>query len=136
MKTFKLLASALTALLFAGCATTNNTKTLTSFDSGKQATVTVGQVFVVELPSNPTTGFRWNYQQDGEPVVEQVGEPSYLLGPSPVGMMGGGGTETWTFRATKEGRETLRLEYARPWEKDAAPVQTIVFKLVVAGESH
>jgi inhibitor of cysteine peptidase len=51
-------------------------------------------------------------------------------------MMGGGGTETWTFRATKEGRETLRLEYARPWEKDAAPVQTIVFKLVVAGESH
>jgi len=131
MKMFRLLSFAFIGLLFTGCATTDLTQVLTPLDSNKQVTLKVGQVFEVELPSNQTTGYRWNYRSDGEAVVEKVGEPSYMLGSSPMGMVGGGGTEIWTFRATNGGRGTIRLEYARPWERDVAPVQTVVFKVVV-----
>lgn len=131
MKNSKLSFVAFIGLLFAGCATSNSTLTLTSFDSGKQVILAVGQVFLVQLPSNSTTGYRWNEANKGEAAVKGVGEPSYIIGAAPIGMVGTGGTETWTFRAIKTGQETLRLEYSRPFEKDLAPAQTVAFDLVV-----
>ena len=50
MKTISLLSIALSSLLFAGCATTGSVKTLTPFNSDRQVTFAVGQVFMVELP--------------------------------------------------------------------------------------
>jgi hypothetical protein len=29
------------------------------------------------------------------------------------------------------GHDTLRFEYRRPWEKETAPVQTILYKITV-----
>jgi predicted secreted protein len=107
-------------------------KTLTPHDNGREVSVTVGQVLVVELPSNRTTGYGWNDRSEGVAVVERVSEPAYMQDSSPVGLVGVGGTEIWRFRATKVGRQTLRLDYARSWEKDVAPVQTVSFNVVVA----
>jgi len=49
----------------------------------------------------------------------------------PFGMVGVGGTEIWRFRAVKVGRQTLRLDYARPWETGVAPVKIVSFNVVV-----
>lgn len=120
----------LLACLLAGCATSSSPNILTPLDSGHEITLKVGQGVVVELPSNRTTGYGWNYRNE-EQVVELMGEPAYVQDPAPKGMVGVGGTEIWRFRAAKVGRQTLRLEYARPWEKGVAPVKTVSFNLVV-----
>lgn len=120
----------LTACLLAGCATNSSTKVLTPLDSGHEVAVTVGQVLIVELPSNATTGYGWNYRNSGE-VVEQVGEREYMEDGHPLGMVGVGGMEIWRFRAVKAGRQILWLHYSRPWEKDVAPVKTVSFNVVV-----
>jgi inhibitor of cysteine peptidase len=121
---------ALIACLLAGCATNSSTRVLTPLDNGHEVTVTVGQVLVVELPSNRTTGYEWNYRIVGG-VFEQVGQREFMEDAHPFGMVGVGGTEIWRFRAVKGGRQTLRLDYVRPWEKDVAPVKTVSFNVVV-----
>jgi inhibitor of cysteine peptidase len=125
------LFTCLLCLLLVGCATSHPLKTLTPLDNGHEIRVTVGQVLVVELPSNHTTGFCWSERSDAESVVEKVGEPAYMQDSSPFGIVGAGGTEIWRFRAAKVGQQTLRLDYARPWEKDVAPVRTVSFDVVV-----
>ena len=86
---------------------------------------------MVELPSNPTTGYSWANRSAEKAVVEQVGTMEYMR-DSPEGLVGVGGMEIWRFRATKPGRQNLLLGYARPWEKDLAPVKTVSFMVVVA----
>jgi len=120
----------LIACLLAGCATNSSTRVLTPLDSGHEVTVTAGQVLVLELPSNVTTGYGWSCRNDGE-VVEQFGQREYMADAHPLGMVGVGGTEIWRFRAIKTGRQSLRLDYIRPWEKDVSPVRTVTFNVVV-----
>jgi len=48
-------------------------------------------------------------------------------------MVGVGGTEVWHFRATKVGQQTLSFDYARSWETNVAPAQTVSFNVVVEG---
>jgi inhibitor of cysteine peptidase len=135
MKNFVIIYLAVCASLLAGCASTTSTKTLTIFDNNKQISVTVGQVFVVKLSSNPTTGYRWRYQPEQTAILEQVGEPAYRNGASPIGNMGGGGTVFFTFKANNVGQQVLTFEYSRPFEKDVNPAQTATFNLaVVANE--
>jgi inhibitor of cysteine peptidase len=55
---------------------------------------------------------------------------------SPAGLVGAGGTEIWRFRATKAGRQILRMAYVRPWEKGVAPVKIVSFSVVVTGGVH
>jgi len=86
------------------------------------------------LEANSTTGYRWDYQQEGTAFLEPVGGPRYQAGPTPIGMTGVGGREYFTFRATNAGQQTLKLEYHRPFERDVAPVQTVIYNLVVGGK--
>jgi inhibitor of cysteine peptidase len=130
MKTFRIILLVLTALLFAGCAT-NSTKTLTEFDNNKHINLMVGQLFVVKLPSNSTTGYRWNYQNGDNAVIEMVGSPSFQIGSAPVGTVGGGSTEFFTFRAKSVGQENLKFEYSRLFGGGIAPEQTVSYDLVV-----
>jgi inhibitor of cysteine peptidase len=121
---------ALVACLLAGCASNHPMKILTALDSGHEISVKVGEVLMVELPSNPTTGYSWANRSAAESVVEQVGTTEYMRN-SPDGLVGVGGMEIWRFRATKPGRQNLLLGYVRPWEKNVAPVKTVSFILVV-----
>lgn len=136
MNTFGAISLVLATGLFAGCATQTTTKTLTVFDNDKQINLVVGQPFMVQLASNPTTGYRWIYEQEGTAFLEPVGEPRYQAGSAPIGMVGGGGTEYFMFKATNAGQQSLKLEYVRPFERDVPPVQTVSYNLVVAGKAQ
>ena len=120
----------LIACLLAGCATHSSVKVLTPLDNGHEITVTVGQVLFVELPGNLTTGYGWNYQNNGA-ALEQLGQREYMEDAHPFGLVGVGGTEIWRFRAVKVGRQVLRLEYARPWETNVPPVKSVNFNMVI-----
>lgn len=130
----KNIAILLAGLLLTGCTTTFPTKNLTSSQDGQTVSVKLGQVIAVSLASNRTTGYGWVERSPAEPVLERDGESTYAQNASSARLAGGGGTETWRFRATKVGQQTLRLEYVRPWETKVSPVKVVNFQVLVSAK--
>jgi len=97
-----------------------------------QVTVELGQVFALTLESNPSTGYRWEWIDDQDSIVEQVGEAEFV--PRETGdppLAGAGGWEVFTFKATSPGQMTLKLVYHRPWEEGMEPLKTFSLQVVV-----
>jgi inhibitor of cysteine peptidase len=80
----------------------------------RKATLGVGETLMVNLCSNPSTGFKWEKASiaDGA-VLEEVGQE--YVEPS-ANVVGGAGKERWTFKALKKGLTTVSMKYSRPWE--------------------
>jgi inhibitor of cysteine peptidase len=92
--------------------------------------VLVGNNLTITLPSNQTTGYSWRLGiQLNKSILTFVG--SQYNAPSNTGMVGQGGTETWTFQAAGRGKQSITMEYARPWETNTAPAKTQVFSVTV-----
>lgn len=81
-----------------------------------------GQLLILTLPSNPTTGFRWLIRDDAAPVLSSLG-PEVYSNPEDAGLVGSAGQSTWRFQAAKPGTGHLRLTYQRPWETGVAPAK-------------
>ena len=91
-------------------------------DQGKTVTLKVGQVLLVLLDGNPSTGYSWEVVKGDSPVLEQVGEADV----APQGNMPGSPARIGLrLRAIREGRQALQLIYHRIWEKDVPPLQTL-----------
>jgi predicted secreted protein len=75
--------------------------------------VQVGDKIRVELCSNPTTGFQWDYEMTVDNVLNEEDhdfeEPE---GDDP----GAAGIETWTFEAVETGTTEVQMEYSQPSE--------------------
>ncbi|HEY9643182.1 MAG TPA: protease inhibitor I42 family protein [Coleofasciculaceae cyanobacterium] len=93
---------------------------LTPTDSGKTIQIHPGDTFAVQLPENPTTGYRWAIQTLDDRVLElQTSEYSLSANAG----MGGGGQHLFTFRAKAAGTTNLQLKEWRDWEGDASITQ-------------
>ena len=90
-----------------------------------------GQIFIVSLDSNRTTGYGWQIEQPFDNLALESLGVEYVKEPSD--MMGVGGREKWTFRALVFRKEfvPLSFKYVRPWEKDEQPAKMIAFKVVI-----
>lgn len=100
-------------------------------DDGTQLALDVGQVLVVTLASNPTTGYSWQVAEGLGPVLVQVGEVAYREAPQEgTPLVGAGGTETFRFEAQGAGQTRLVLEYRRPWEETVEPEETFAVDVV------
>jgi inhibitor of cysteine peptidase len=108
------------ALLLQGCARSAPV-TLGEGDSGHTIKVNVGQQITVRLPSNPSTGYSWSVATLGG--LQQVGEATYKATET-SGVVGSGGTQSFTFSGRKRGSGQLTLEYRRPWEKGTPAAKT------------
>jgi inhibitor of cysteine peptidase len=95
---------------------------LSEKDAGSAIEIVAGQQLSVRLPSNRTTGFGWVVADPGP--LKQGGEPTYEAPQTPSSLVGAGGTETFTLKASTAGSGKLKLEYRRPWEKGAPAEQT------------
>lgn len=104
--------------------------TVTDVDAGKTVTLNRGQTLVVNLASNPTTGYEWEVASGAGVVLTPQGEPSYTQTSRP-GIAGGGGVQTFRFRGAASGQTTLELVYRRSWETGIPPVQTFTLPVVV-----
>ncbi len=101
-------------------------------DEGGQVELEQGQILVVTLDSNPTTGYRWEQAENQEPILEQMGQPEFkqsLTGGRPVA--GGGGWEIFRFKAVRAGQMTLQLVYHRAWEEGVEPANTFSIDVVI-----
>ncbi|MFB4393226.1 MULTISPECIES: protease inhibitor I42 family protein [unclassified Pseudomonas] len=83
----------------------------------------VGQTLTLNLPSTPTTGYRWNVQDAAPGLLRSLG-PEVYNSPEEAGIVGSAGVSTWRFQATTAGDGQLLLVYQQPWAKEVQPVQT------------
>jgi inhibitor of cysteine peptidase len=84
----------------------------------------------VHLEANHTTGYLWVQEPVEKPVLQKQGKAVYQENPSD-GKVGVGGVEIWKFKAVKAGKQSLRFEYRRPWEKTASAAKTLSFDVTV-----
>jgi len=101
-------------------------------DDGSQVELEQGQILVVTLESNPTTGYRWEVAEIQESILEQMGEAEFE--PSETGeppFVGAGGWEIFRFEAISAGQMTLQLVYRRSWEEGVEPINTFSIEVVV-----
>jgi len=105
---------------------------VTEPDNGR-AVELKGEVLVVKLPSNPSTGYGWQAQGIDAQVLRQLDATEWL--PDTEGKLGGPGTEVLRFAAVGRGQTTLNLVYARPWQA-AAPAAAFSLQVRVAEPSR
>jgi inhibitor of cysteine peptidase len=88
----------------------------------------VGDTLRVVLASTPSTGYSWRPSGDDTAGVMQVKSSQYKAGqPRP----GASGTQTISLTAKAPGQDHLRLNYIRPWEKNAKPARTYAVNITV-----
>jgi inhibitor of cysteine peptidase len=107
--------TALTALAIAGCshdAEAARSVRLTAEDSGRIIESTVSDRIVITLESNITTGFSWVMTAEPDAEVLELVDSEYRAPETEL--VGAGGHEIWTFRATGPGSTAVELRYERP----------------------
>ena len=75
--------------------------------------VEIGDKIRAKLCSNPTTGFKWEYEMSSENVLK---EEDHDFEEPKSSVPGAAGIEAWTFEAIEKGTAEVRMEYSQPWE--------------------
>ncbi len=127
-KIFGILTFTLILGLLAGCSPKESN--LTAANNGQPATIKVSGKIVVELESNPSTGFTWEASNLDTTILKQSGETEYKPASS-TPMPGSGGTQVLRFEAVAPGTTTLTLIYHRPFETNVPPIKTFTIKVTV-----
>jgi predicted secreted protein len=95
-------------------------------DPTQLITIQSGETFELVVPSNSSTGYRWNIVPELDETILQFVEQGYIA-EEPV-MPGSGGMEVWTFRGVSAGDTTIVLGYYPP-DNDADPEEVITFSI-------
>jgi inhibitor of cysteine peptidase len=116
-----LVAVILFAILpMAGCGGTSGEVKVDDSYNGGQVVLEIGQVLVVSLESNPTTGYSWEVTEIDDAFLRQEGEVEF---EAQSDLVGAGGIETFRFKALAAGEGQLELVYRRPWEEGIEPLE-------------
>ena len=91
--------------------------TLAEGDSGKVIDVGPGERVIVRLASNRSAGYSWALLTSGSDALTRLAS-EYTQVVDPDGKPGAPGVESWYFQAKGSGRQELRFEYRRPWERN------------------
>lgn len=104
-----------------------------NIEEGKENIVRVGDVVVVALDENPTTGYDWSINVTGKSLaIPFPSNDKFVQGDDFSGIPGSGGIRIITFYAKEAGVAHLEFNYTRPWEGfDVKPIQTKKFTVIV-----
>jgi inhibitor of cysteine peptidase len=101
-------------------------------DNGSWVYLKPGQVLVVTLESNPSTGYEWEVSAADTAVLQQMGKAEFLPSASTgKQIVGAGGMERFRFKALKVAESSLKLVYHRPWEKEPEPTNSFIIQVIV-----
>jgi inhibitor of cysteine peptidase len=112
--------------LLAGCGTSEGEAPKTievtpAAQTGTTVDAAVGDLVVVNLEANATTGYEWQFTAGDTFVIDGS---KYVPSPAPSNVVGSGGTQVVTLRITKAGSSDLTGTYRQPWvtpSPDAEP---------------
>lgn len=105
-------------------------------DHGRQIELRQGQVLVVALPCNPSTGFRWlvdgsDARAESVAMLRETQKTEFVplsseipahAAQSDLYPLGAPATQLLRFEAVGAGDTVLELVYRRPWEEQSAPI--------------
>jgi inhibitor of cysteine peptidase len=104
-----------------------------AFAATPQATASVdapaGSAVIVNLCSNPTTGFRWDDPVSSDPSIVSVGGWTYQAPAADAA--GAPGTEVLTLVAGMTGKATVTASYGQPWDGGQKDAWTLTLDVVV-----
>jgi inhibitor of cysteine peptidase len=106
-----------------------STVTLSNADNARSIRVRTSDEIVVQLPENPTTGYRWFVERIDGPVTLE--SDSYTAVP-PVAI-GSGGMRELRFHATVSGAARLELKHWQEWEGDSSVTERFAVDIEVTG---
>ncbi len=115
-------------MLLLTCSQNPPANLLTREDQGKLIPCQLRQEFVVELESNPATGFSWQLDKGDNPYVKLLREEFI---PGDRKRLGAPGKQLFHFQAMAIGRTPLVMEYRRAWEGETPPAKTFSVTLVI-----
>ena len=89
-----------------------------------------GAVATVALSENPSTGYKWqiNQEQSSNLAIVQVDDAGYQRSSSQL--LGAPGMHRWRVKALATGTAQIIFAYARPWEH-GAPARTHTVRIEV-----
>ncbi len=90
-------------------------KLVTEADNGGTVSLRRGEMFMVALPGNPTTGYNWAPTEEPD-FLSRLEGVEYLPATA---LVGGGGTFLFRYEARDGGTGVLAFAYLRPWEEKA-----------------
>ncbi|MDR0770637.1 MAG: protease inhibitor I42 family protein [Burkholderiales bacterium] len=136
-------ATALTVTILAGCATKSaEPEKALSLSYGTIATealngadipLEVGQQLQVRLQGNRSTGHQWVQIEPMRGMLLDA-SPRYEVPLPPEGTEprpGAGGTEIFSFTASRPGMQALTFEYRRSWETGQEALKKIRYQVIV-----
>ena len=100
---------------------------LTEGNNGCLAELGVGQVLVISLESNPSTGYLWEVADINTKVLHQVGKTEFKQ-TSPL--LGAPEKQILRFKPVGAGQSTLKLVYHRSWEKGVEPAKEFSIQVI------
>ncbi|WP_460427191.1 protease inhibitor I42 family protein [Azotobacter armeniacus] len=103
-----------------GCAHSGSATVTLEEDDDCPLQLESHQQLVLTLPSNPSTGYRWQVRESASRVLRSLGPEVYSSAEQPA-VVGSAGQSTWRFQAVQAGQDSLLLVYRRPWETGVEP---------------
>ena len=97
--------------------------------SGRTIAVALGDRLELQLEENPTTGFRWNVEENKSGILVLECD---VFTRTHDGVIGAGGMREFQFTVAKQGQTTLRASNRRSWESQKTPHAT--FELTVTAK--
>ena len=86
-----------------------------------------GDVLLIRLPENPTTGYRWQFSQSGSGAL-QVSEDRFEAHPhSDAAAPGANGLRVIRFNATQRGQVRVEASEQRSWQSAMPAPKTLVY---------
>jgi len=122
-----ILASIILIILLTGCAV-NQTVNVNETQNGSSVDLHKGDMLVITLDGNPTTGYQWEMLPNTDGFVEVQGEPDYKSGGN---LVGSSGQYSFSIKAVSEGSTRVDLKYYRSFETDIPPIQTFSVEISV-----
>jgi len=95
-------------------------------ESDSTIVVQTGQLFLVALDANPSTGYHWDGDGAPDSAVCVLRGTAYLGATS--GLIGAGGRELRLYEVTGPGTATIKLSYVPPG-RGRASVRHVVFSV-------
>ena len=135
----RLCVCLMVTILLAGCATSSSTPTPTLLPTSEPTTslpeptdftqlitVKAGETFDLVVPSNSSTGYRWDIIPELDETKVQFVTQEYI--PEQPVIPGSGGVDVWTFRAVNPGETTVVLGYYPPGN-ETDPEEVVTFSI-------
>jgi inhibitor of cysteine peptidase len=111
---------------------------LNQANNGNLIQLSQGEMIEIQLPENPTTGYRWEIEQPNSGAIpETASETASVLQfqtsrfvPISSGV-GSGGNRILSFKAAQPGTVQLQLKLWQPWSGEASVVERYCLTLEI-----